>query len=189
MSTDETPGVLPSLPLRVAGLSARKPTHFAFHPNAADRNAIAAALGLIDLASLVFKGELRPKGRADYELFAQITARAVQACSITLAPVPATVAQEVHRSYEAEQAKPLAEEAEMSDDETEPLPEVLDIAAIAIEALALALPEYPRAPGATLGAVVATPPGAAPIIEAELKPCAALAGLAAKLKSNDSGGS
>lgn len=186
MQDDPIASALPSMPFRVAALSARKPTRFDFHPNATDRAQIAAALNLLDLASLVFKGELLPKGRNDYVLEAHLTARAVQPCSITLAPVPTSLSEDVRRRYEADFQAPDLEEAEMPDDEAEPLPEVLDIAAIAVEALALALPQYPRAPGAALGTAVFAPPGAAPILDAELKPFAGLAGLAAKLKSPDS---
>ncbi len=40
----------------------------------------------------------------------------------------------------------------MPEDETqEPLPEIIDIGAVATEALELALPLYPRAPGVALG--------------------------------------
>jgi hypothetical protein len=46
----------------------------------------------------------------------------------------------------------------------------------------LALPLYPRAPGAALGAITATPPGAAPLGDAELKPFASLAALRTKLE-------
>ena len=50
-------------------------------------------------------------------------------------------------------------------------------AAVAIEALALALPLYPRAPGVDLGQVLAGPPGENPLTEADLKPFAGLAKL------------
>jgi hypothetical protein len=52
---------------------------------------------------------------------------------------------------------------------------------VATEALALALPAYPRRDGATLGAHAASaPPGAAPLTDAEVRPFAALAALRAK---------
>ena len=52
---------------------------------------------------------------------------------------------------------------------------------MAIEALALALPPYPRKPGATFGATTAAAPGAEPFDESELKPFAALAALRGKI--------
>ncbi len=47
---------------------------------------------------------------------------------------------------------PTDDEAEMPEDDTaEPLPEVIDPGAVMFEALALALPDYPRAPKAETG--------------------------------------
>lgn len=180
------PEGLPSMPFRSAQLSARKPTRFAFRPDAEGRRAIADALGLIDLPALSFEGELRPSGRSDFTLEAQLVARAVQPCSVTLAPVPARIDEPVRRRYETDHHTPTTEEAEMVDDETDPLPEVVDVAAIAAEALALALPLYPRAPGAELGEAVFAAPGVAPLVADDLKPFAGLAGLAEKLKKPDS---
>ena len=178
---------LPSLPLRAAALASRKPTRFDFQPDAAGRAAIAAALGLLDLPALRFQGALAPVGRQDFDLTADLSARAVQPCSVTLAPVPCTLAEPVHRRFAADFTPPEAEEAEMVDDETEPLPEVIDIAALAMEALALALPLYPRAPGAELGEAVFAGPGVAALADADLKPFAGLAALADKLKKPNSG--
>lgn len=187
--TPPPPANLPSLPLRSAQLSARKPTRFAFRPDADGRRAIADALGLIDLAFLSFEGELRPSGRSDFVLEAQLSAKAVQPCSITLAPVPARIDEKVRRRFEADYHPPEAEEAEMVDDETEALPDVIDLAAIAAEALALALPLYPRAAGVELGEAVFAAPGATPLAEPDLKPFAGLAGLAERLNKPDSGSS
>ena len=177
---------MPTQPLRSAALSARKPTRFAFQPDAEGRTAIAASLGLIGLSKLSFTGEIRPTGRHDFTLEARIEAQAVQPCSISLAPVPCRIAEDVRRRFDADFKAPEAEEAEMIDDEVEPLPEVLDIAAIAVEALSLALPLYPRAPGAELGEAVFAAPGTKPLAEADLKPFAGLADLAARLKKPDS---
>jgi uncharacterized metal-binding protein YceD (DUF177 family) len=179
------PARLPSQPLRTASLSARKPTRFAFRPGPDDRAAIAAAIDLIDLPFLAFTGELRPVGRNDFLLEATLEAKAVQPCSVSLAPVPCQLSEPVRRRYDADFVAPDAEEAEMVDDEVDALPEILDIAAIATEALALALPLYPRAPGATLGEAVFAAPGTAPLKEADLKPFAGLAGLAERLKKPD----
>lgn len=183
--TPDLPAI-PSQPLRTAALSARKPTRFAFHPDAEGRTAIAASLGLIGLSKLSFTGEIRPTGRHDFTLEARIEAQAVQPCSISLAPVPCRIAEDVRRRFDADFKAPEAEEAEMIDDEVEPLPEILDIAAIAVEALSLALPLYPRAPGAELGEAVFAAPGTKPLAEADLKPFAGLADLAARLKKPDS---
>lgn len=179
---------LPSQPYRLAALPARKPLRFAFRPEAADRRLIAAALGLIDLPALVLKGEIRPEGRRDFVLEAELQADAVQACSVTLAPVPAKLQEPVLRRYLADYAEPEGDEAEMPGEDAEPLPEVIDVAAVALEALALALPPYPRAPGAELGEAVFAAPGVAPLRQADLNPFAGLAGLAQQLKKDGAEG-
>lgn len=181
----DTKSAPPSNPLtfRVAGLSARKPTRFAFRPAADIRAAMAATLGLIDLPAFEMVGEIRPQGRADFVLEAAMKARAVQPCSVTLAPVPCTLDEPVRRRYEAEYQAPDAEEVEMVDDEVEPLPEVLDIRLIAEEALALALPLYPRAAGAELSDAQFAGEGVVALKDGDLKPFAGLQALADKLKN------
>ncbi|NTT87402.1 YceD family protein [Tabrizicola fusiformis] len=182
------PTALPSQPLRVATLASRKPTRFAFRPDGAAREMIAAALGLLDLPALELVGEIRPEGRRDLRLEARLVAEAVQPCSVTLAPVPAKVEEPVLRRYLADYAAPQGDEVEITEDESEPLPEVIDIAAVAVEALALALPAWPRAPGAELGEAVFAEPGVAPMRQADLNPFAGLASLAERLKKDDGAG-
>lgn len=176
---------LPAQPLRVATLSTRKPTHFAFRPEAGDRALIAAALGLLELPALEMTGLIRSEGRNDFRLEGALTAKVVQPCVVTLAPVRATIAEPVLRRYLAEVAEPKADEVELTEDDSEPLPEVIDIAAVAVEALALALPPWPRARGAELGEAVFAPPGVEPLRQADLNPFAGLAGLADRLKKDD----
>lgn len=167
---------------RVAALSSRKPTRFDLRPDRAARAAMAAALGLISLPAFRLKGEIVPQGARDFTLQARLEAEAVQPCSVTLAPVPVTLREEVLRRYVADWQEPEGVEVEMpEDDSAEPLPEVIDLGTVAEEALALALPLYPRAPGAELGEAVFAPPGAEPIREADLKPFASLAALKDKL--------
>lgn len=180
------PGGVPSLRFVTRTLAARKPTRFDFSPDAAARAAMAEALGLIELPAFRLSGELRPVGRHDFDLVAELTAHAVQPCSVTLAPVPCTLGEAVHRRFVADYTLPEGVEVEMSDDETDPLPEVLDVAEIALEALALALPQYPRAAGADLGEAVFSGPGIAPLSDADLKPFSGLAALADRLKKPDS---
>ena len=171
-----------SLPFRTAALASRKPTRFKLEPDGAGRAAIAAELGLIDLPALRIKGEIAPAGARDFLLTARLEADVVQPCSVTLAPVAARIAEDVIRRYSADFAEPEGEEAEMpEDDSLEPLPEVIDIGAVLIEALALALPLYPRAEGVELGEVSSAPPGAEPIREADIRPFAGLAALRDKL--------
>ncbi len=181
--TDST--ALPRMPLRVAALPTRKPTRFAFRPNAGERKALADALGLIDLPGFSFVGQLQPEGRHDFRLTAEMTAEVVQPCVVTLAPVPASLRDESTRHYLADYTDPEEVEAEIPEEDTERLPEEIDIVQVALEALTLALPPFPRAAGAELGEAVYGPPGQEPLRQADLNPFAGLASLAEKLKQKD----
>lgn len=175
-------------PVRVAALSSRKPNRFKLDPNTATRADIAAALGLLDLPKFRMKGELTPSGARDFLLTAKMEAVVVQACVVTLAPVETVLNEDVSRRFVADWSEPEGDEVEMpEDDSSEPLPEVIDLGHVAMEALALALPLYPRAAGAELTETVATPPGAEPIREADLKPFAGLAALKDKLGGGETG--
>ncbi len=101
------------------------------------------------MTELSFKGAIRPVGRGDFALEGHLTARVTQPCVVTLEPVLTLVEREVSRRYLAEFEQPTeAEAAEMpEDDSAEPLGDVIDPAAVMIEDLALALPDYPRAAG------------------------------------------
>lgn len=176
--------------LRTGMLSPRKPTRFRYEADATRRAALARELGLLKLEHLRLEGEIRPAGREELVLEAQLQARGDQACVVTLAPVPARVDEPVRRRFVANFSLPEGDEVEMPEDDTvEPLPEVIDLAEVAAEALALALPEYPRAPGAELGEALHAAPGVAPLTDAALKPFAGLASLADKLAAKREDGS
>lgn len=167
---------------RTGGLSPRKPTRFDFEPGAEERKALATDLGLLALRNLRLTGEIAPAGRDEMVLTAQLQADVDQACVVTLAPVRARISEPVRRRFVADLPPPVGDEVEMTDDDSlEPMPEVIDLAEVVAEALALALPLYPRAPGAELGALVVGPDGTAPLTDADLKPFAGLAALARTL--------
>jgi uncharacterized metal-binding protein YceD (DUF177 family) len=183
-----SPAADPSLPhqlYRTALVSGRKTLRFTFTPNEAERAAIAASLDLIDLPEFTFKGELSPMGRVDVVLRADLTALVVQPCSVTLAPVRSRLADSTERRYQHDYVDPDADELEIPSEDTEPLPESIDVAAVAVEALALALPLYPRARGAEFGEAAFAAPGIEPLKSETLKPFAGLAGLADKLKKSN----
>ena len=181
---------LPSLAFKVAAIAGRTSTHVRFHPSAPERQAIADALGLISLPAMTFDGDIRPAAKRDMVLEGKLTATVVQPCSVTLEPVTTKIADPVRRHFIADYKLPEADELEMpEDDSTEALGEVIDAAAVAIEALALSLPLYPRAPGVELGEAVFTEPGLEPLREGDLKPFAALAGFVLKTKDSDKSGS
>jgi uncharacterized metal-binding protein YceD (DUF177 family) len=172
---------LPPLPSQlhsVATIAGKKPLHFTYAPDAATRAVIAAHLALIDLPKLMLKGSFAPQGRGDVVLRAQFSAQVVQPCAVTLAPVTTHLSGDITRDYLRDFSQPDAVETEIGPEDQEPLPEQFDIAAIAIEELILALPQYPRAKDASLAPLVAAPAGAVPLTDAALRPFAGLASLA-----------
>lgn len=172
-----------SLPFRVATLSPRKPTRFDIVASPDQRAALAQELGLSRVDHLTFKGEIRPSGKHDYVVVADLTARIVQPCSISLQPVKTEISEAVQRTFLADYVVPDGDELEMTGDETiDPLPEMIDAGLVATEALVLAIPLYPRAPGAELRQASFTEPGVKPLDDADLKPFAGLAGLKARLE-------
>ncbi|MFD1914374.1 YceD family protein [Halodurantibacterium flavum] len=180
--TDQVTDQPYSHPLRVADLPGRKPSRFEIVPDDGQLQAIAAAIGASNLRKVRMKGELRPLGRTDWELEAELGATVVQPCIVTLAPVTTRIDEPLSRRWLRDMPEPAGDEAEMpADDGAEPLGPVIDLGIVLTEALALALPLYPRAPGAELGEAGFAPPGAEPLSEDKIRPFAALAALRDKL--------
>lgn len=181
---------MPATPaaIRVADLDQTRPTGFALRPDAGEMAAIAGALGLLGLRKLSFAGEIAAMGRRDWRLSGTLGATVVQPCVVTLEPVTTRIDVPVRRQYVADFDAPQDAEAEMpEDDSTEPLGTAIDPGAVMIEALALALPDYPRKAGADLGEAVFAAPGVTPMRDEDARPFAGLAGLRAALeeKSED----
>lgn len=167
--------------LRLSELAARKPTRFALAPDAAERAAVARHLGILGIERLSFRGTLTPHGRRDWTLDAALDARVVQPCVVTSEPVAAEIAEKVERIYAADLPEIAGDEVEMpEDDRVEPLPAAVDLAEVMTEALSLALPLYPRAPGADFAGLDHAGPGAEALTDDSAKPFAGLAGLLKK---------
>ena len=174
--------------LTLTRLSRAAPHAFAETPTPQELEAIAGELDLLGVGRMRFEGALIPVGGEGWRLEARLGARVTQACVVTLGPVRTRIDLEVRRSYMPGAAAAGAElviDAEEAED-VEDLPEVLDLGAVAVEELALALPLSPRADGVGAGDRQAVPPGAAPIDETREKPFAGLAALRDKL--TDEGG-
>ncbi len=171
-------------PLRTASLPTRKATRFDLKPDDATRAALAEELGITAIHALRLKGTLTPEGRQDFRLEAQLDAEVEQPCTITLAPVRTVLRETLLRRYLADVPEPEGEEVEIPADDFEALPEVIDLGTVATEALALALPLYPRAEGAALEQAVFAEAGVEPLTDEALRPFAGLAGLAARLKGD-----
>jgi uncharacterized metal-binding protein YceD (DUF177 family) len=164
--------------VRSAEVAGRRARTFALAPDDPTRAAIARAVGAKAVERLAFDGTLAPHGRGDVTLEGRLVARVRQACVVTLAPVVTEIDVPVERHFLARWEEPGPGEVEMpEDDRLDPLPEVIDLGAVMVEALALAMPDYPRAPGAGLGQAAFAPPGVAPMSDADIRPFAALKAL------------
>ena len=168
--------------LRLSSLPRNAPRSFDLRPDDTARGQLARELGLDGLRKLRFHGTLTPLAGKDWALKAKLGATLVQPCIVTGAPVTTRVDVTVSRAYQKDFVMPSEAEAEMpEDDSVEALPETLDLETVMTEALALNVPDYPRAQGAELGSLTATPPGAEPLRDEDTKPFAGLSALKAKL--------
>ena len=171
--------------LRLSDL--KRTTEFDLRPNANARAAIAERLGISAVKKLTFTGHLSPTGKSDWELSARLGATVVQPCVVTLDPVTTRIDEDTSRRYLADMPEaPEAAEFEMPEDDTiEALPETLDIELVMEEALALALPAWPRAPGVDPVEIAVTEPGQTPLSDDDVKPFAALKSLQEKLRNDE----
>ena len=177
---------LPSHILRFADLPPGQETEITLEPDADERGTIARALEINALRKLRFAARLAPLGSEDWALTGDLGATVVQDCVVTLEPVTTRIEEPVERRYFAGMVWPDSGEDEMPEDvAAEPLPNSIDLAAIMVEALSLALPAYPRASGAEIGETAFTEPGKAPLRDEDLKPFAGLAALRDQLGSGD----
>ncbi|MFD0858163.1 YceD family protein [Roseovarius aquimarinus] len=174
--------------LRVAELPKGTTLSFDIAPDEEMRRAMAEELGVISLRKVTFRGTLAPSGRRDWQLDARLGATAVQECVVTLEPVTSRIDQDIRRRFlsdmpRAAELDPTPEDGvEMPEDDTEePLGEVIDLARVLIEALALSLPDYPRKEDAEPVELRAAPPGETPLDDDAVKPFAGLAALRAKM--------
>lgn len=170
-------------PLRLGHLPRTCPTPFRIVPDAAALSALAILLGVSQLRKLRFEGTLEPIGETGWALEGLLGATIVQPCAVSLAPVTTRIDETVTRRYLSDYAAPSGDAVEMpADVDAEPLPAVVDPAAVMFEALALAVPPYPRAEGVELGEAVFTEAGRAPLRDADVHPLAGLAALRNRLK-------
>lgn len=173
--------------LRVSDLPARQPAAFDLRPDTGEMSAIAGDLGLSGLRKLRFRGTLAPAGAGAWLLRADLGATVTQPCVITLAPVTTRIDEEVTRRFspEAQDEAPGAETEMPQDDTIEPLGKEIDLWRVMTEALALALPAWPRAEGAELGTLQVAADGVAPLTDDETRPFAGLRSLRDRLLDDD----
>lgn len=140
-----------SRPVLVDHLSARG-TEMDVEAGVEERVALARRFDLMEIVSLRARLRLRPLGGGPLvRVTGSLSAEVVQTCGVTLAPVPATVAEDFELTFGPAEAG--QEEVEFAyDDEDPPEPIVggaIDVGEAVAEHLSLALDPFPRAPGAT----------------------------------------
>lgn len=175
--------------IRVAHLSQHQPYAFELSPDADALQVIARDLGLSGLRKLRLRGTLQADGPRDWLLRADLGATVIQPCVVTLAPVTTRIDTPVTRRFspdhDLDDQEPGSETEMPEDDTIEPLEAEIDLRGVMVEALALALPDWPRADGAELGQVSVTETGIAPLRDEEVKPFAALGALRDKLQGKE----
>ncbi|MFY0660047.1 MAG: DUF177 domain-containing protein [Shimia sp.] len=178
----------PSSTFRVADLRQNRPTGFDLRPNTQELGALADALGLTTLRKVVFTGEIRAYGKNDWELVGVLGATVVQPCVVTLESVTTRIDEKIERRFLAQMPElpDDDEEVEMPEDEnSEPLETHIDVEAILHEALALNIPQFPRADGAELQEAVFTEAGKKAMTDEDVRPFAGLAALRDQLGSKE----
>jgi uncharacterized metal-binding protein YceD (DUF177 family) len=172
--------------VRLATLRRTPVLAFDIAPDEAEAARLARLLDARSVRKMRLAGELCPEGDG-WRLEARLGATVVQTCVVTLEPVTTRIDLPLRRLF-----VPFAtngseiEVGPEDDDEIEPLGEAIDLGLVAIEALALALPAYPRRSDADLGSATAAPPGADPDTGSEAdgttRPFAGLAALRDRLR-------
>lgn len=154
-----------SRPVRVDGIKLRG-TPVSLEAEQAELAAIAAELGLASLEALQAQYELKRNGET-VKLEGQISARMHQVCVVTMEAFPVELRVPLRLDF-APQAEPRAasrrsdaeDEGEIDieinlneDDPPEPIVDgIIDLGAVTLEFLALALDPYPRKPGVSFDA-------------------------------------
>lgn len=155
---------------RVGGLTPGGET-LLLEPDAAARERIAAFLRINRVLALRADGRLIPDGRGGARLSLRFEGEVEQACIVTLTPVRQQVAGDITRRFVADEAvlPGIGEDGEIeldpeAADDIEPVGPggLIDLGAVLMEELALALDPYPRQPGAELAPAADRQEAAAP---------------------------
>jgi uncharacterized metal-binding protein YceD (DUF177 family) len=131
---------------------------FRFEASPAERAALAVRFELIDLPALSAEGHISLTDRGHgARVEGIVRAEVVQACVVTLEPVPARIEEPFVRTYSDRPGALLPGQEAVLDMEADDPPEPLidgavDIGEAVAETFGLALDLYPRVPGAELPA-------------------------------------
>lgn len=174
-----------SHPIRFADMPQRKVTTVRLIPDAGQLEDLADRLGVDVFRKVRLDLTLSPGPGRDWTLAGKLGATVVQPCRVTTEPVTTRIEEKVARRYTPDDVTPEGEDVEMDDDTLEPLPGILDLGDVLEEALALAIPDFPRSPAADEIDMTATPTGAEPLNDEAVKPFAGLAALRARMKDEE----
>jgi len=131
--------------------------------NPEERTALAKRFGLIGIDRLEASFSLKRAGGGVIHIDGEVAAEVTQACVVTLAPVPAKVAEAFSADF-ADEDRRREPDADLDFDAEDPPEPIrnghIDLGELAAEQLALALDPYPRAPGAAIPAEFSPDPDA-----------------------------
>ena len=136
--------------IKFANLNTVRTNSFHWKSDAIDNSKIAKQLDLLSVEKIDFKGKISAHGKKKWLLSGKLGATALQQCVVTLEAVKCRIDEKIKRIYIPVEEIPSLEkddgrDVELELDENlEPLTNSLDLSTIALEALALALPDYPR---------------------------------------------
>jgi uncharacterized metal-binding protein YceD (DUF177 family) len=176
--------------VRLGDLSDSRVHTFELVPTAEQIKELRGEMDLISLKKMRFTGTLSPVSKRDWHLEAKLGATVSQPCVTTLVPVTTRIDDEISRLYTTNYKDPTLADAEdeievPSDDTVEPLPVEIILSDIAAEALAIAMPDYPRAAGAELEITQFAQDGTDAMTDEDTKPFASLKSLRDKLEKDN----
>lgn len=174
-------------PVRFSDIPKSKGMRFDITFSQNDLADVASILSALSVKKMRIQGKISPSAAKDWALSAKVGTTVSQTCVITLEPVQTRVDTQIDITYVSDYTLDGDDNVtEMKADETlEPLMDEIDLASIAIEAVALALPDYPKSQNAQLEATVFAEPGVTPMSDEDTKPFASLASLKDKLSKED----
>ena len=156
-------------------------------PSETETTDLARLYDVISVRKMRFQGHISPFDDEGWLLEGKLGATVTQNCVITLERMRTRIDLDVRRLF-----VPMPELGEnevlldaLHDDTLEPLGREIDLGLVATEALALAIPEYPRVEGAELPESRFAAPKATDIDEEAPKAFAGLAALKEKLSNPD----
>ncbi len=131
----------------------RRGTGFSITATPKECAALAKRFAILEVVSLSAQGRLTLAGDGPLiKLEARLTAQVVQACVVTLEPVPASVDESFTVTFGAVADEETADDLDLAFDSPDPpdpiIDNLVDVGESVAEHLALSLDPFPRSPGA-----------------------------------------